>query len=181
MTVTFKPTDYTMSPLERVIERANAVFDELHLSPTRSTVISTDTVEDDGEYGTTVAVVEHNRVANQTGEGPEPVLPAGYREPRNLITEFKIRFNRYPASELVAEFGGEGVIAIPIDAEQATDRASLAAALRVVTEYDFGARDFTIPIPHPTQSGQWIATFAGDHPYYVGSFIFMSDENLSQA
>lgn len=172
MSVTFKQPNYTDSPLQRAVDRANATFDELQLSRTRTTVLSTDTVEDDGEYGTTIAVVEHDRVA----DGVTPVLPEGHRVPRNLVTEFKLRFNRYPVTSLIEEFGTDGVMFIPIDVEDVLDRVALAAAVQELTDYEFGARDFATPVAHPTLANRWIATLAGDHPYYVGSFVFAVEE-----
>lgn len=176
MTVTFQPTNYLLSPLARTIRLANAIFDELQLAPDRTTVISTETVEDDGDYGSTIAVVDHSRVQAQSSEGPLSVLPQGHRAPRNENSEMRIRFDRHPASKLVQEFSMDGVLYVPILAEEALNRVALAAAMRSATGYEFSANDFIIPIPHPIDAGRWVATFVGAHPYYVGSFVFAGGE-----
>lgn len=176
MSVTFKPIDYTASPMQRFCDQANAVFDEAKMSPTRTAVVSTNTIEDDGTYGSTEVTLEQNRVNDLVLGVLTPILPVGSRDPVSEFSEGYASFERHPATSLVTEFGDtvEGLVTLPLALGDELDRVEIASALSTLTDYSFFANDFVYPLAHPTRAGVYTVQFVGDHPYYVGTLVYTS-------
>lgn len=163
---TNSPIDFTLTPLERLVQIANSPVDQNLLTEQQTTLLNFHVFGDseDPAIPNAEIIVEHNRI-------PEDGLPAGVIPPDEPIEQKVIEYFR-------KEYNSEDVFNITFDSGVTLDIDGMLTRLREQHGLDVSANDLTGT--YTPQQGANLIGFGSDSLLYGGSLTVYISINQNQ-